>query len=363
MPVELGFVSKRAPWKLKSKFFPSKLGGFPAWLRLNNLPDRSDITCKTCKKPLQFLLQVYAPIPEVDSAFHRTIFLFACDKYLCNKPFDNLNFVVFRSQLPRQNDFYSFDPPVYNEKLSSEPSAEKFQPVCCICGCAASLKCSKCNEVDYCSESHREYDLQNNHQKDCGKNVEEEKGRKNKGRINNFLLPEYELVTETEELPSEDEPEKTDEDKMKEYRQFMQSSKAPKEMQDMPLDDLDTLMQFKDKAFSKFQKRIKLEPEQVLRYQRGETPLWASAEHVPTSGDIPDCICGAKRIFEFQVMPQLLNYLPLNPDIELLKTGKDSVDWATLAIYTCSKSCEKGFEGYVKEFVWKQDFTNNETIK
>lgn len=51
---------------------------------------------------------------------------------------------------------------------------------------------------------------------------------------------------------------------MNEYRQFMQSPKAPKEMQDMPLDDLDCNMKRKDKAFNKFQKRVNLEPEQVF---------------------------------------------------------------------------------------------------
>lgn len=52
---------------------------------------------------------------------------------------------------------------------------------------------------------------------------------------------------------------------MNEYRQFMQSSRAPKEMQDMPLDDLDCNMKRKDKAFNKFQKRVNLEPEQVFK--------------------------------------------------------------------------------------------------
>ena len=51
-----------------------------------------------------------------------------------------------------------------------------------------------------------------------------------------------------------------------------------------------------------------------------------------------------------QVMPQLLNYLKLD------STG-DSIDWATLVVYTCSKDCD--LEGqYWKEFIWKQDFVS-----
>ncbi|CAL1280398.1 unnamed protein product [Larinioides sclopetarius] len=352
-PVELGFVEQRTPWKLRSRYFVSKVGGCPAWLRLNNLPDRSNMLCKTCGKPLIFLLQVYAPLLEIESAFHRTIFFFMCSNGRCCRRNDNQNLVVYRSQLPRRNEFYSYDPPAdsdYNEKASTDPSAAKYQPLCCICGCVASIKCPKCSEADYCSEDHRDCDWKWNHQNICGKNCTGA-GAKRKKATNHFLLPEYELVTETEELPSSG-PEKSDEEKMKEYRQFMQSAKAPKEMQDMPLDDLDAVMKKNDKAFNKFQKRIRLEPEQVLRYHRGETPLWVSAEHVPSSKDIPDCECGAKRVFEFQIMPQLLNYLSLD-------SVQDSIDWGTLAVYTCSKSCEKGMEGYVKEFVWKQDFSDD----
>jgi len=53
-------------------------------------------------------------------------------------------------------------------------------------------------------------------------------------------------------------------------------------------------------------------------------------------------------LFAVQVMPQLLNYLSLD------STG-DSIDWATLAVYTCSADCHLGGQ-YGKEFLWKQDF-------
>lgn len=40
----------------------------------------------------------------------------------------------------------------------------------------------------------------------------------------------------------------------------------------------------------------------VLRYCKGGSPLWVSAEHVPRDEEVPECQCGAKRLFEFQVM-------------------------------------------------------------
>jgi hypothetical protein len=33
-----------------------------------------------------------------------------------------------------------------------------------------------------------------------------------------------------------------------------------------------------------------------------------------------------------------------------------SIDWATVFVYTCSKSCDTEKGGFVEEFLWKQDF-------
>lgn len=89
--------------------------------------------------------------------------------------------------------------------------------------------------------------------------------KKKKMPVNPFLLPEYEIESDTEYLPPEN-PEKTDEEKMKEYQQFMKSEKAPKDLQDVPLDDLDSVMKKNDKAFNKFRKRIEHNPEQVILF-------------------------------------------------------------------------------------------------
>lgn len=49
-------------------------------------------------------------------------------------------------------------------------------------------------------------------------------------------------------------------------------------------------------------------------------------------------------------MPQLLNYLGVD-------SVEDSLDWGTVAIYTCTKNCDNG-PPYHQEFAWKQDFTD-----
>lgn len=53
--------------------------------------------------------------------------------------------------------------------------------------------------------------------------------------------------------------------------------------------------------------KIALEPEEIFRYGRGIAPIGISGENITQGKDIPDCSCGAKRMFEFQAVPQLLH--------------------------------------------------------
>uniref|UniRef100_A0A452I3E2 Programmed cell death protein 2 C-terminal domain-containing protein n=1 Tax=Gopherus agassizii TaxID=38772 RepID=A0A452I3E2_9SAUR len=109
-----------------------------------------------------------------------------------------------------------------------------------------------------------------------------------------------------------------------------------------------------DKIFQKFKNRIAAEPEQILRYCRGgEGPIWISGENIPRMKEIPNCSCGAQRMFEFQVMPQLLNHLKVD-------SLEESIDWGTLVVYTCAENCNQA-NGYMEEFIWKQDITADST--
>ena len=108
--VDLGFVEKTDSWRLSSCFFPCKVGGKPAWLSLKPVPSVEDVTCGECGKPCVFLLQIYAPVDDVKSCFHRTLFLFVCREASCCQRNVANNVRVLRSQLSRENDFYSSEP-------------------------------------------------------------------------------------------------------------------------------------------------------------------------------------------------------------------------------------------------------------
>jgi pre-rRNA-processing protein TSR4 len=54
-------------------------------------------------------------------------------------------------------------------------------------------------------------------------------------------------------------------------------------------------------------------------------------------------------------MPQMLNYLRLD------NISEEGVDWGTLLIYVCKNNCDDG-PAYKKEFIWKQDFSGQNSI-
>lgn len=77
-----------------------------------------------------------------------------------------------------------------------------------------------------------------------------------------------------------------------------------------------------DNFFYKFKTKIALEPEQILRCGREIAPIWIFGENIPQEKDIPDCPSGAKIMFEFQVMSQLLNYLKVDRLLRNIHWGR-----------------------------------------
>ncbi|CAH1792294.1 unnamed protein product [Owenia fusiformis] len=356
--VDLGFVEKTDEWKLSSGLFPSKVGGKPAWLSLESIPSADDVKCQNCGKPCVFLCQIYAPIenpvPEQVDCFHRTVFLFVCSDPKCSVRNDNSNLVAVRSQLPRRNNYFSYDPPIESKAEKAEyKTAKDFQDLCVVCGCLGNKKCAQCGQVCYCSKEHQSVDWKKGHKKLCGK--EDGNPVKNHG----VMFPEYELLIEDEEEYEEQE-EKSEAEKMSDFSRVVGSGLvsdvgnepgAVKDLEKMALTDDEV-----DEQFEEFRKRIAQEPEQVLRYNKGGTPLWISSQDKLGKKSVPQCqYCNGPRQFEFQILPQMLTHL----DVDSLQ---DSLDWGTLVVYTCSRSCSKG-PVYKQEFVYKQDISLKDNIK
>lgn len=109
-----------------------------------------------------------------------------------------------------------------------------------------------------------------------------------------------------------------------------------------------------DRTFQKFLRRLERAPEQVLRYLRVEggpaDVLRCADTGTMDEGARVKCRgCGAGTEVEMQVMPGLL--AQMDSDVG----GKEELDWGVLNVLTCVGNCDAGKKGYVEEFLWKQD--------
>lgn len=128
-----------------------------------------------------------------------------------------------------------------------------------------------------------------------------------------------------------------------------------------------------DKAFQHFADTLAQNPDQVLRYDFGGTPLLYSRndevgrllapEHaemsmkVPTmtTGRIPRCgSCGAGRLFEVQLTPHAIT--ELEADEEGATLLGEGMEWGTVIVGVCEKDCggAAGRTGYVEEWAGVQ---------
>ncbi|KAL5791880.1 hypothetical protein ACOSP7_000474 [Xanthoceras sorbifolium] len=362
-PVTLGFLEKpKNSRSLLRHLFPSKTGGTPAWLDPVNLPSGRSCLCDICGEPLQFLLQVYAPISEKDSTFHRTLFVFMCPSMRCllrdqheqwKRPPESpsRSVKVFHCQLPRSNPFYSSEPP------KSDGTDKPSGPGVALCNWCGTWKgdkvCSSCRRAHYCSQKHQVMHWRTGHKIECqqlclsdqsfdtnpsngGTSATERQKVASKS-----IWPEYEMINEDEsEYDTEMSEDNGDTNTL-----------ISKTGTDDTMKSLLSNFEGDDdrKSWASFQERIGKAPEQILRYCRSTSakPLWPMSSGRPSKADIPKCsYCGGPRCFEFQILPQLLYYFDVKNDV-------DSLDWATIVVYTCEDSCEASVS-YKEEFVWVQ---------
>ncbi|KAG0261457.1 Programmed cell death protein 2 [Actinomortierella ambigua] len=115
-----------------------------------------------------------------------------------------------------------------------------------------------------------------------------------------------------------------------------------------------------DRAFLTFQKRIALFPDQVLRYARVEyelenpEPLYVSDIGTPKPEDILPCPhCHKERSFEFQILPQLLNYMAID------HSRADALDFGTVLVYSCKDNCHVKGKHYLDELAIVQQFSED----
>ena len=286
----LGFLERaRDETTTRRERFPSKAGGAPAWLDPVRVPYDEELRAED-GETLDFLLQVYAPVDEEPTAFHRTVYVFASSSG--GETHGPRGCRAFRGQLPRENAYYAWDP-LPEGMLGRELSREE-----------ADARRARCDRWDVSA-------------RECEAEM----------RAPTKTYPEYELVVETEE------------------RDEMEASEAMKYVngtggEDMTADDVEEIeaeVVNKDmEQLATFHVMLKNDPDQVLRYcpEPGAKPVWPSVTHAPNTDVIPCCErCGAPRKFEFQILPTIISQLGVDAESDY------ALDFGSVAVYTCSKSC------------------------
>ncbi|KAL4421136.1 hypothetical protein ABPG77_001531 [Micractinium sp. CCAP 211/92] len=350
----LGFVEPpRRRADLLRHRFPSKVGGRPAWLDPLHLPTQEQLTCRVSGKPLEFLLQVYAPVDDNPAAFHRTVSLFISPEG--DKLAQAGTVRALRCQLPRANRFYPPEPPKKTDVRPPQlPEDDRH----------ASLARDRWRVVE--AEQQQLGGGGAAGEAAATANGEQHSSGGPQPGSHPRLYPEAELLVEPEQEGSDDDGAGRDEH----VRQLVQAYRQQGEQavgyseEELPaslVDELGERISPEQRHFAAFQARVGKEPSQCLRYcfDAAAKPLWPSSKNIPGPADIPICErCGAPRQFEFQVMPQMIVHLGVPAD------DPAAPDWGTIAVYSCSASCDSSVQpgassadesAYLEEFVWVQE--------
>ena len=344
-----------------------RIGGKPVWLNPLKLPPPAALTCSSCTLPLRFLLQMYCPLDEVPSAFHRALYVFACGKAECmsncssNSSSGSGSVRCIRVQLPLVNHIYCRNPEDLTEVQAKSPpvlstntgagTVGNVAPLCELCGCNAPLRCSGCVSnfastsagvvATYCSKAHQKLHWAT-HKRCCvgpGKKSGQEKEQEQGGHpsLPNqklHLYREYDLVVSPETLVRDNaaalessttiwEDAHTADQTDSETGAGADKKMTDQEDEDLLLNqsDYDSALgnKSRDKEYVSFLSRVRRGgADQVLRYCRwkdgcGPLDISATAAASNISTSVPPCSkCGAPRAFEAQIMPQLLHYLKVD---------------------------------------------------
>ncbi|KAF6078949.1 programmed cell death 2 like [Phyllostomus discolor] len=308
----------------------SKLGGLPDALPAVAAPRP---VCERCRQPLALVVQVYCPLES--SPFHRLLHVFACPSPRCASGGER-SWKVFRSQFLQMRKKEAPDTQKQENGLAAEYWCEGADDW----GSDNEERPSPQLTLDFGNDSNSAKDidwtsqLQDLRLQDTvpGAAVPVLPGVPS--MVPQFLSYYICVVDEDDYsgVVSLDHAHSL----LREYQQREGIDMEQLLSQSLPSDGNEkyekTTIRSGDKIFYKFMKRIAACQEQILRYSWSGEPLFLTC---PTSEvtELPACShCGAQRIFEFQLMPALVSMLR-SADSGL------SVEFGTVLIYTCEKSC------------------------
>ena len=355
---DLGFLEEQKDkTQLHAVCFPSKVGGEPQWLDPSVNPKQM-VEANVTKRRMDFLLQIYAANDaEEDSlnanAFHRTIYVFTSIDG--DKVFEKGKVRAVRSQLARVNEFYGTTPaPRRGVRESDDLRVEEMIREYEAKKRAIETKVKMTLSGGNGSESKEEEEEMKMKMKTKTKNENE-----------NTVYPEFEIVVEPESdadeascssMDSEGVVADTNDDDNKKTSANTNKKKMFQSIGDEAITETDLkeiasgVIDGDAQRLATFSVKLAKFPDQVLRYcpAQNAKAMWPSKSLAPDDRNIPDCPrCRGKRRFEFQILPTIVSFIVPKESVEL---NDSSLDFGSIAVYTCSKSC--ALEGeYAEEYV------------
>ncbi|XP_057566574.1 programmed cell death protein 2-like [Hippopotamus amphibius kiboko] len=335
-PVLLGLRDAAVPGRPTGPgaWTASKLGGVPDALPAVAAPRP---VCELCKQPLALVVQVYCPLEG--SPFHRLLHVFACPRPGCGSGRAR-SWKVFRSQCLQVREKETQDAQKQENGLTAEDwcegaddwGSDSEEP-------PPQLASDFGNDSKSAKDRDWTARLQDLHLQDtvagAAAPVPAGEGGMALPSVVPQFLPYYLCVVDEDDCTdfvSLDHAQSL----LREYQQREGLDMEQLLSQSLSSDGDEkyekTIIKSGDKMFYKFMKRIAACQEQILRYSWSGEPLFLTC---PTSEvtELPACShCGVRRIFEFQLMPALVSML------ESANLGL-SVEFGTILIYTCEKSC------------------------
>ncbi|KAI8340969.1 programmed cell death protein 2 [Choanephora cucurbitarum] len=388
VPVFLGLPDGEI--EVDNDAYVTKLGGLPLWLEPSKPPSSQLCHCKVCRKPMYLIFQSYAPLP--DSPYHRVLYVWGCNRRACMRK--EGSFSVLRSHVVDQaylkaqrqkeeekrkreekkkaaaaknqqafgNGFQLGD--LWGSSTSFGSGTGGFGTGSSGFGTGGSgFGMTKPTAASIVAKSNK---LQ---EKEADKLVDQLTQLTITDPVDISVLPYFpgQYLYIDEEPTDRYESMGVDLSKYKQYIDMEQELL-------MELDEggngetwqgeayeKQSLPRGVDKQFKKFTERVELSPSQCVRYDMNGQPLFYSALTAQQQQKINTVCphCRGPRVFECQLMPNVLSILPTaeyatqeqpvtvsetkaKDTKSLLDSWNVGMEFGTIMVFVCEKDCHPG---------------------
>ncbi|CAF0837800.1 unnamed protein product [Didymodactylos carnosus] len=355
----------------------SRIGGTPAYPdQLIHEKLKSNLICSQCQREKIFVCQLYCPL--VGQPYDRTLYLFACKNSLCWNKSNNWTGVrcqkydsTYTEKTDDNNDEQPTEDILNNSSADWCDDADDWNnaednndnsfsnsnviPTTKSASNDHKLLTSQMNKINLEEQLEEEDCVDDGGDGDDDDDDElemETKNSKKNKQTSSALFDEWKkknlLEKNNDDIAQEsssslfplyyididDEQTILEQERLKEKKKWKNKINREQENTDESSDytkEPSTKLEHGDIVFYRFQQKIMHAQDQIVRYDYRGQPLIITKIDSGLLSNIKCRHCKESCLFEFQLMPALVNYLKINKRIVL--------EFGTVFMYTCSANC------------------------